>query len=132
MAKLTPQRFSTEEFVDQQDWIGKLFSPLNQLTGEIVRAFSNALNIEDNLFQEIREIKFTNTTTNFPLKFRTKFNASPKGLTPIYLLDNTTGSYSLLQPWVSWSYQNNEVTINNISGLTPATAYTMRLWVCYG
>lgn len=132
MAKISPQRFTTEEFSDQNSWIGKLFSPLNQFFGDVVRAFSNGFNIEDNLFQEIKEIKWVNSATNFPLKFRTKFNSSPKGLTPIYLLNNTTGSYSLAAPWVVWSYQNNEVTISDISGLTAASTYTIRLWVTYG
>lgn len=132
MAKINPQRFTTEEFPDQNEWIGKLFSPLNQFTGDVVRAFSNALKIEDNLFQEIKEIKWVNSATNFPLKFRTKFVAPPKGLMPIYLLNNTTGSYSLAAPWVVWSYQNNEVIISDISGLTAASTYTIRLLVIYG
>ncbi len=132
MSKINPQSFSTEEFPEQQDWITKLFQPLNQFTGEVVRAFSNSFNIEDNLFQEIKEIKYVNSSSNFPLKFRTKFNSSPKGLSVIYLLNNTLGTYSLLQPWVVWSYQNNEVSISAISGLTASSTYTIRLLVYYG
>lgn len=132
MSKLNPQRFSTEEFPDQQDWITKLFQPLNQFTGEVVRAFSNSLNIEDNLYQEIKEIKYVNSPNNFPLKFRTKFNSIPKGLSVIYLLNNTTGSYSLLQPWVVWSFNNGEILISDISGLTASSTYTIRLLLYYG
>jgi len=132
MAKVSPQRFTTEEFPKQNDWIGKLFSPLNQFIGDVVRAFSNGFTVEDNLFQEIKEIKWVNSATNFPLKFRTKFNSSPKGLIPIYLLNNTTGSYSTAAPWVVWSYQNNEVSISDISGLTASSTYTIRLLVIYG
>jgi len=131
MSKITPQRFTTEEFPEQESWIGKLFSPLNQFTGDIVRSFSNGLTIEDNLKQEIKEIKWVNSSSNYPLKFRTKFSSSPKGLHPIYLLNNTIGSYSTLAPWVVWSYQNGEVTISNISGLTAASTYTIRLLVFY-
>ena len=83
MSKLTPQRFSVEEFTAQKDWIGKLFSPLNSFTGDIIRAFSNSITIDDNLFQEIKEIKYVNSPTNFPLKFRTKFNSNPRGLMPV-------------------------------------------------
>jgi hypothetical protein len=132
MSKLNPQRFSTEEFPEQQDWISKLFQPLNQFTDEVVRAFSNSFNIEDNLFQEIKEIKYVNSASNFPLKFRTKFNSSPKGLSVIYLFNNTTGSYSALQPWVVWSFKNNEIEITSISGLTAASTYTIRLLAFYG
>ena len=67
MAKINPQKFTNEDFPDQRDWIGKLFSPLNQFLGDVARAFANKINIEDNLFQEIREISFKNSTNNFPL-----------------------------------------------------------------
>ena len=132
MSKLNPQRFSTEEFPEQENWISKLFQPLNQFTGEVVRAFSNSLNIEDNLYQEIKEIKYVNSATNFPLKFRTKYNVSPRGLSVIYLLNNTTGSYSTQQPWLVWSYKSGDVSIGDISGLTASSTYTIRLLVYYG
>ncbi len=132
MSKISPQRFSTEDFADQQGWIEKLFSPLNQFTGDVVRAFSNGFNIEDNLFQEIKEIKYVNASSNFPLKFRTKFAVSPKGISVIYLLNNTTGSYSTQVPWVVWGYQDGTITIKDISGLTANSTYTIRLLVIYG
>lgn len=132
MAKINPQRFLTEQFSEQSSWIGNLFSPLNQFTGDVFRSLNNQLNVEDNLFQEIKEIKYVNSANNFPLKFRTKFNAQPKGLFPIYLLDVTSGTYSTNQPWVVWSYANQEVTISDISGLTASNTYTIRLLVIYG
>jgi hypothetical protein len=132
MSKVNPQRFSTEEFPDQEDWIGKLFAPLNQFTGDVVRAFRNALSVEDNLYQEIKEIKWVNSTNNFPLKFTTKFNASPKGLTAIYLYNHTLSAYSTLAPHVVWTYKDGQVVISDISGLTANSTYTIRLWVVYG
>lgn len=132
MSKVTPQRFSVEEFPDQASWIAKLFSPLNQFTGEVIRGLSNSLTIEDNLFQEIKEIKFVNAANNYPLKFRSKFKTPPMGLSPIYLLNNTTGEYSLFSPWIVWSYQNGEVSISDISGLTASSTYTIRILVIYG
>lgn len=132
MSKISPSRFSVEEFTEQKDWIGKLFTILNTFTGDVVRGFSNSITIEDNLFQEIKDIKYVNSSNNFPLKFRTKFNSSPKGLMPIYLLNNSTGNYSSDQPWVVWSYQNNEVTIPEVKGLIADNTYTIRLLVIYG
>lgn len=132
MAKINPQKFTNEDFVEQQDWIGKLFSPLNQFLGDVVRAFNNALTIEDNLYQEIREIKFKNSTNNFPYKFRTKFSAIPKGLVSIYLFNNDTGEYSDESPLVVWSYVNQEVTISQMTGLTTDVNYTIRVLILYG
>lgn len=132
MSQINPQRFTTEEFPEQEDWIGKLFSPLNQFTGDIVRAFRNQLTISDNLYQEIKEIKWVNSTSNYPLKFTTKFKASPKGLNYIYLYNNTLGSYSLLSPHIVWDYKDGQVIISNISGLTASSTYTIRILVLYG
>jgi len=132
MSKITPQRFSVEEFSDQKSWIEKLFSPLNQITGDIVRAFSNGFNVEDNLFQEIKEIKWVSNDSNFPLKFRTKFSVQPRGLIYIYLLNNTLGAYSTVAPHIIWSYQDSTVTISNISGLIADNTYTIRILVIYG
>ncbi len=131
MAKINPSKFTTEEFQDQAKWIGKLFSALNQFTGDVVTAFSNGFTVQDNLYQEIKEIKWLNSAQNFPLKFKTKFLIHPKGLHPIYLLNNTTGAYSTLQPWVVWSYADGQVVISDISGLTAASTYTIRIHVIY-
>ena len=132
MGQIAPQKFTTEEFQDQVGWIGKLFSPLNSFIGEVVNSFSNNLTVTDNLFQEIKEIKYVNSANNFPLKFRTKFLQNPRGVFPIYLLNNTLGSYSLAAPWVVWSYNDGQVTISDISGLTASSTYTIRLLVIYG
>ena len=131
MATINPQKFTVEDFKGQQSWIGKLFSPLNQFTGDVVRAFSNGFTVEDNLYQEIKEIKWTSSAQNFPLKFKTKFAVYPKGLFPIYLHNNTLGAYSLAAPWVVWTYADGQVVITDISGLTIASTYTIRLLVIY-
>lgn len=130
--KITPIRFSVEEFPEQASWIGKLFEALNQFTGNIVRAFSNKITIEDNLYEELKDIKFKNAANNYPLKFLTKFKAQPKGLHPIYLQNETIGAYSVLAPWVVWKYQDGQVVITDISGLTADSTYTIRLRVIYG
>ena len=131
MAQINPQKFTTEEFQDQASWIGKLFSPLNQFTNSVVLAFSNGFTVKDNLYQEIKEIKWVNSAQNFPLKFKTKFAVQPKGIIPIYLLNNTLGSYSTAAPWVVWTYADGQVVISAISGLTAASTYTIRLHVIY-
>lgn len=132
MAKINPQKFTLEDFPDQRDWIGNLFSPLNQFLGDVFRSFNNQFTVEDNLFQEIREIKFKNATNNFPYKFRTKFNSTPKGLVPIYLFNNTTSAYATETPLVVWSYADQEINISQISGLTSNSSYTIRLLIIYG
>jgi len=132
MSKIAPQRFTVEEFPEQASWISKLFSNLNSFMGDVTRAFGNDLTISDNLFQEIKEIAYRNSSSSFPLKFRTKFNSSPIGVIPIYLQNRTLGSYSTAQPWVVWTYQDGSVVISDISGLTASSDYTIKLLIIYG
>ena len=132
MSKLQPAKLILEDFPKQRDWIGPLFTVLNKFTGDLVLAFSNNLTVEENLYMEIREIRWVNSSGNFPLKFRSKFRTSPKGLHVVYLFNNTLGTYSTQTPWVVWTYNDGEISISDISGLTANSDYTIRLQVIYG
>jgi hypothetical protein len=132
MSQINPQQFTVEGFPDQQDWIGKLFSPLNQFTGDVVRAFRNQLTIKDNLWQEVKELKFVNDAASVPLRFTTKFNSYPVGLAVVYIYNNTLSAYSTTAPHLEWSWSNGELIINDITNLTASSTYTMRVLVLYG
>lgn len=131
MGKISPQKFTLESFKDQTSWIGSLLSPLNSFLNDLVIQFSNNFTVEDNLFQEIKEIKFMNSN-DFPLKFKTKFNSNPRGLIMIYLYDDTTSTPAAVSSAINWSYGNNEITITSMSGLTGSTKYIVRFLVIYG
>jgi hypothetical protein len=130
--KLNPQRFTLESFREQADWIGNLLGPLNTFIQDTVIGIANNLTVADNLYQEIREIKFKNEAVNFPLKFRTKFSTFPKGFSQIYLYDNDTNEMSIESPVLKWTYSNGDFIINSITGLTANKTYTIRLLVIYG
>lgn len=132
ISRLKPLRLTVEDFQDNRSFAEKLFSPLNQWFNEIYQAFNNQLTIGDNLFQEIKEIDFKNTSNNYPYKFKTKFNSIPKGLVSIYLFDKDLGEYSTETPLVVWDYANQEISISTISGLTLDTSYILRVLIIYG
>jgi len=132
MGKLTPQRFTVESFQDQAEWIGPLLSSLNSFMNDLVINFNNGLTISDNLAQEIKEISWKNDSNNLPLRFTTKFNKYPQGISVIYLYNTTDGVYSTQAPWLEWSFANNQIVISNITGLTASKNYTIRLLVIYG
>lgn len=129
--KISPRRFTVEEFPDQQAWIGSLLSPLNQTNQELFSGLNNNITIADNLYQEVKELKFLNDVTNFPQKFKTKFNKHPLGLTVIYCLDSTGGTANNT-PWITWSFADGMMTITNITNLTSGLTYTIRIHVIYG
>jgi hypothetical protein len=131
MSKLIPTKFTLEDFPEQRSWIGQLFSPLNSFIGDVYRSYSNQLSVEDNLFQEIKEIKFKNSANNYPYKFKTKFNANPKGILAIYLFNSDTGNISAEHPLLIYTYSSQEINISSITGLTTDTNYVLRLLIIY-
>lgn len=130
--KLVPQKFVLENFKSQSSWISPLLSSLNSFLNDLVFASTNNFTVADNLYQEIKELKFTNAATNKPLRFKTKFNANPKGLLVIYVFNNTLGAYATQFPVIEWSYSNGEVIISELSGLTASSVYTIRILAIYG
>lgn len=130
--KITPKKFLVEDFAkDQQVWIGNLLSPLNTLIQELFIGLSNGLTVADNLYQEIKELKFVNDPTNLPLKFKTKFNKTPVGIQVIYCADSTGGMPTSF-PQLAWSYASQQLTISAIANLTSGLTYTVRIHVIYG
>ena len=128
--RLSSKKLSVEDFKEQQSWIAKLLQPLNDFFSQVNQGFNNGLTVEDNLSQEIKEIKFLNNSTNFPLSFKTKFATNPKGLTLIYCVDSSNADLTV-QPCLNWSYNNGIITIRSITGLVTSNTYTIRLLVIY-
>lgn len=120
-----------EEFPDQQDWIGNLISPLNQQAQELLNGLANDLTISDNLYQEIKELRFVNEAGNFPIRFRTKFNKYPSGLNVIYCRD-TLGSTPSGMPWIDWGFADGLLSISSITNLTSSLTYILRVNLIYG
>ena len=130
--QITNRKFSVEQFdKDQQAWIGNLLSPMNLLIQQLFAGLTNNITIQDNLFQEVKEVTFVNNTGNFPVNFKTKFNKPPLGLYVLYCVDST-GAMPTSYPWPVWSYANQSVAITSIAGLTANSTYTMRFHVIYG
>jgi hypothetical protein len=131
VAKISPKKLTLEDFKSESDWIGKLIQPINNHFEDIQSAVSNNITIDDNLFQEIKEIKFVNETSNLPLKFQTKFNKLPKGLYCVFCIASD-GTGASAQPWATWGYSNGQIQISAITGLTSSKTYTMRFHIIYG
>lgn len=129
--KLSPRRFTVEEFADQQSWIGNLLSPLNQTIQELFSGMNNNITVSENLYQEVKELKFTVDATTYPLRFKTKFNKQPVGLHVLYCKDSAGGTSSNT-PWITWSFADGLMTITNITNLTNSLNYTVRILVIYG
>lgn len=130
MSKISNRKLTLEDFKDQQEWIGKLLQTLNNFIGDVFQAMNNGLTVEDNLNQEIKELKFLNDSTTFPLDFKTKFNVYPKGLSVISCRDSSNVDLTTA-PFVNWSFNNGVIRITSITGLTSGRTYKMNLHVIY-
>lgn len=131
MSKITSQKFTVEGFNDQAGWIGKLFSPLNSFITQVVGAFQNQITVEDNLYAEIKSVSFVNETTNYPIKFKTKFNKYPKMVLVGSCIDSN-GGYSSEHPLIQWTFGDGNLSISSISGLTLSSKYIINLLIIYG
>lgn len=132
MAKLTGSKFTVEGFPEQASWIGKFFSSLNQFIGETLAAFNNGITVSENLYQELREVKFVNSSGNFPLKFVSKFSSLPKSVQIIYCYNETDGTTQTITTLPVWTYTNGQISISSITGLTASKTYLIRVHVIYG
>ncbi len=131
--KIQITKLLKEDFNDAPNWITKLLSPLNSFFSDIQSGLNNNLSVVDNLHQEFKEITFVNSTSNFPLRFNTKFNKMPKAVYVAYCFDETSSTMNFTQSvWVNWSFVNNQLVISNIIGLpTSGNKYFLRLHLIY-
>lgn len=127
--KLSSKRFLAEDFKDSPELL-PLLTALNTTLQELQLLNINKVNIEDNLNQEILELKFLNDSVAFPMRVKTKFATTPKGLSCIYCqaTDGTTASNT---PWFTWSFANQLLTISSMTNLTSNKTYNIRLHIIY-
>jgi len=131
MAKLTGNKLTLEAFKNAPEWMGSFLSSLNGFIQETTEAFNNNLTIADNLSQEIKELKFVNSSGNFPLVFKTKFAKNPKGLYVMYCLNQTDSTMAASVVWPTWSYSNSQISISALTNLTADKTYIIRFHVIY-
>lgn len=128
--KISVQKFSVENFQDQKTWIDKLFGPLNNFMSQVYVAFNNQLTVADNLYMEFKSIVVVNETTNFPVKFKTKYNKYPE-MVVVGKCTDSNGLYSSVYPLITWTFSNQVLEIQSISGLTASEKYTIKLLIIY-
>lgn len=128
--KLSTQKFSVEQFQDQKSWIDKLFGPLNNFMAQVYQGLNNQLTVADNLYMEFKSLQFVNESSMFPIKFRTKYNKYPEMVVVGKCIDSD-GAYSSVHPLVTWTFSNQTLEIQSISGLTASKKYTIKLLIIY-
>lgn len=125
MALPSLTRFLVEDFPDQKDWIGKLFSPLNSFLRGVYQLLNKGLTFEENIAAQIHTSAFNNNTAEFPIIFKYTLGTSPTGCIVVSASDTSTSPSSLGAVFPTWEYDsvNNQIRITALTGLVTEHSY---------
>lgn len=128
------KRLTTEDFKDQTSWIGKLLQPLNEFMATVVQSLNKGLTFSDNFNAQIKELEFTlQASGTYPLKFLVTTSSKPTGLW-VLRAEHVAGTPSTFTTavWADWYYQDGQVYIKNLSGLTTGQKYRISVIIIAG
>lgn len=110
--------------------IERLAFPLNSHMEQVRSAFNKNINFE-NLAQELKTINFTTGDNGQPItavSFRSDINTRIQGIIPVrVIITSNNTAFATQLPIISWTQENNIVSIQNIGGLSPRTGYSLTL-----
>lgn len=105
---------------------------MNDFIQQVYAGWNNGLTTDENLYREIKELKFTVDTTTYPIRFKPKFAANPKGFNLIYYRESNGVAFTQV-PCINLDIGSGGlVELSSIGGLTNGSTYTLRLEVIYG
>jgi len=126
MAALPPlKRITAEDFSEQISWIAKLLQPLNVFFDSVYSALNKNLTFADNFKAMVKTVVVDNTQATFtPIKISSTIGR-PAGVWAVSVRDRAGNSQVLGGGGtVSWGYENGQILINAISGLTTLSSGT--------
>jgi hypothetical protein len=125
------KRISKEDF-DAEDHalIEKLAFPLNSHMEQVRNLFNKGIDFE-NLNQELITLRIQTNQNSVPINtitFKSNLRNKVRGFVVISAnIVSSNNLYPQQMPFISFSQNNNLITINNISGLSPETTYDLLL-----
>ena len=125
------KRIAKEDFESQyHSLIEKLAFPLNSHMEQVRNLFSKGIDF-DNLTRELITLKVQTDLESKPLtklSFKSTLKNKVRGINVISAnITSSNTSYVQQAPFISFSQNNNIISINNISGLSPETTYELLL-----
>lgn len=133
MAKVDSlRRLNREDFPPEfRDLVDKLALNLNPIVEQLQLAFNKNINFE-NLSRETITISVENASGNLriPTQFKTNLKSRILGIN-IIKAENTTNPsiYPIEAPWISWTIENNIITVKKVTGLQDNNKYNLTLEV---
>ena len=120
-----------EDFPDQKSWIQKLIYPINAFMEMVFLNLNKGLTFNENMLAFTKEVPFIGGSS---ASFKNIMKVRPVGL---WIIDaRQADDYNAILSsalYADWTYnQNNEIVINNISGLTAGKKYIITFAVIGG
>lgn len=132
MGKIQSFKRLIKEDVEEQyrPLIEKIGFSVNNFADEVVNTINGNLTTE-NLGEKIKDVVVTVNATGSPItatSFKTDLSSVVQGMW-VVKAENVTNkaTYPTSQPFITWSENNNVITVNNISGLQANNKYKLKV-----
>lgn len=133
MGRIPPfKRLGSEEFGKEQSWISSLLDPLNSFFNVVYENLNSGLTFSDNFRAMVKDVRVDPSPT-YPISFTNTMRVAPLGVVILQLTENVSDPTTVTSAvTLDWNYVEGSVKINNITGLTAAKTYNLRLLVIGG
>lgn len=118
------QRLSTEDFVEQKEWIGKVFSPINNFFSQCISILNQGITFEDNILgaDHVFDFIYQTDALSFPIGFRWAFATPPRALVVVAATEGLTPVIINL----AWQLTvTGQISVTSVVKLTAAGGVTV-------
>lgn len=131
------RRLLVEDFMEQKDWIGKLFTPLNSFMEGTVGVLTKGIGIKDNCSADIQKVTLNVVpTVKSPVALRWDLPTAPVSVHVGNVALVTNDDFVLTATvGIQWKYDSVKgLRIVNVVGITPTntTQYVLTLVIFAG
>lgn len=123
--------FKQDYPAEQQPMIEKLSYSVNTGFDSIISALTRNLTFNDNFNSEIKTFDIITDSAGTPtntVSFSTIINGNVAGIIVLRAINKTnTTSYPNATPFITYTQNNNNLTVSNITGLTAKDTYSITI-----
>lgn len=126
------KRIVKEEFESKyHSLVDKLAPPINTMMEFVARAMNKGITFDENINCQVKDIDITvdsNGSPTVPTAFKSSLKSPSKGIIVVKATNLTNpATYPTGQPFISFSENNNQITIMNVVGIQAANNYRLKI-----
>jgi hypothetical protein len=116
---------------DDRQVAGLIGDSINVFAEEVLNALNKKITVDDNLNMEYKEVDVTVTAAGIPintLQYKISLQGRIRGVVVVKAENlTTTGVYPTGAPFITFSINNDIITVNHITGLIANNKYRLTL-----